>query len=258
MRRRRHQGFTLLEMLVAISVFGLLVSMVYGMLRLGSRGWEAGDERIDQTDTMRIGWTFLQRALNNARDTKNQNEDEKGVHFFGTDKELEFVADMPAYLGTGGLHVVSLSIMDAVLDKDQEGPEQKLVLQRVPLLEYDTELSDDQIQRAVLVDQVDSLKIDYYGTPGDGGVSRKDDAPEWHDEWKEASTLPVLVRIAVHPYGRDPWPILVAHPQLGSGRKASVGPEDMQETGMDDGDGPGEPGGEASNPDRQNDADTGD
>ena len=226
MARRAHRGFTLLEMLVAITVFGFLVSMVYGMLRLGSRGWDAGDQRIDQADAMRIGWTFVQRALNNARDTKNQNEDGEGLHFFGRPRSLEFVADMPAYLGTGGLHIVSLGIEDTDLDPGQEGPDRSLVLKRLPMLDFGTELGEEHTQTAVLVDQLEALKIDYYGVLDDT-ESRFDDedTPTWHDDWSEASSLPMLVRISIHPYGEAPWPVLVAHPQLGSNRKTDIGPD---------------------------------
>lgn len=221
-KTRAQRGFTLLEMLVAIMVFGLLVSMVYGMLRIGSRGWEAGGERIEETDAMRIGWTFVQRALNNARAVESLKEDGEGVHFIGTEQALEFVADMPAYLGSGGLHVVSLSVEDAELDPEREGPARRLVLRRVPLLDYGTESGEQLQQSAVLVDQLDSVKMAYYGEQQDARAARGPDQPaEWHYEWAESPSLPVLVQIAVQPYAGTPWPILIAHPQLGRDRKAS-------------------------------------
>lgn len=247
MTARPQRGFTLLEMLVAITVFGLLVSMVYGMLRLGSRGWEAGGERIEQADAMRVGWTFLHRALSNARDVKSLQEDSEGLHFRGGEDSLEFVADMPAYLGTGGLHVVSLAVEDADLRPGEEGPDRRLALHRIPLLDYDQEGFEEKLQSAVLVDQLESLQIDYFGALQDDDARARDEGAEWHREWIESATLPVLVRIRVQPYGRDPWPILIAHPQLGRDRKAE-GESDGLSEGVG-GDGPLDPDGEPPPPD---------
>ena len=69
MNRRPHRirGFTLLEMLLAISLLTLLAGLAYGTLRIGVRGWEAADAQADREDALRVGWPFLHQTLEGAR-----------------------------------------------------------------------------------------------------------------------------------------------------------------------------------------------
>ncbi len=216
MIRARQAGFTLLEMLVALMVLALLVSLVYGMVRIGAHSWESGAAQIEASDAMRIGWTFLQRSLNNAKAVPSKQEDQAGVHFFGTSERLEFVADMPAYLGAGGLHALGLG-----LERDPQGALPQLVLQRIPLGDYESALNNpDQLQRAVLADAVTHLAMSYYGSP-DPSVS-----PEWQAEWSGIAQLPILVKVEVELAAGSHWPILIAHPRLGIGRQEEALPDE--------------------------------
>ena len=212
----RARGFTLLEMLVAISVMTLLVSLVYGMLRMGSRSWESSAARIEATETMRIGWTFVQRALNNARAVPIKIPDAEGLHFIGDNDALEFVTDLPAYLGTGGLHAVGLGLED-----EPDGQFKQLILYRIPLGDYqattDNDSDPDLLQRAILAEGVEDMMIAYYG------VDRTEDSDNeqamWTSRWQAQPTLPILVKLVVSLADGDTWPLLIAHPQLGSGRQ---------------------------------------
>ena len=52
----RSAGFTLLELIIAIALVGLVAVALAGGIRLGARVWEAGDaraERVAATDTLR-------------------------------------------------------------------------------------------------------------------------------------------------------------------------------------------------------------
>lgn len=221
MRRRRHGGFGLLEILVALMVFSAMAALVYGMVRMGSRSWEVAQARIDQADAMRIGWGFVQDALANSRPEPARIPDVPGIHFFGGPQGVEFVADMPAYLGTGGLHVVSLQ-----LRPDPEAAGLELVLRRVPLVDDGDATAAAgmdrlRVQEAVLAEHVADLEIRYYGPPpeeeGEAAVIGETEAEpaRWQLAWRERDTLPVLVRIDVALEDGGRWPVLVAHPRLG-------------------------------------------
>lgn len=222
MSRRRAQGFTLLEMLVAITVLTVLVALVYGMLRMAMRSWESGTARIEASDVMRIGWSFLQRSLNNAQAVRSKREDTPGIHFFGTADALEFVADMPAYLGSGGLHALGIG-----LEPDPRTERPRLVLRRIPLGDYANISRDpEQVQEAVLAEDVSRLQLSYYGNPA------ADTGAAWQNEWQSATSLPVLIRVDVALADGSHWPALIAHPRLGLGRQEEELPAvdaDLQE-----------------------------
>jgi len=229
----RQRGFTLLELLVALGIFVLLAGLAFGALRLGGRVWEAGDRRIEASDVMRVGWRFLQRALNGAEALPSLEPGRKGVHFVGTPQSLEFIAEMPGYLGTGGLYLVRLAG-----EPDPERPGQRrLVLRRILASRYRPDLADDAWQQAVLVPSLEGLQLAYYGSDENGAGG------DWQDRWEARSRLPKLVRVGITPAQERPWPLLIAHPRLGQDRKLQEGETAGLEA--DGGDGARPAGGEA-------------
>ena len=61
------QGFTLLEILVAITLLGLLMAALFGGVRLGVRAWEASGTRLDNDTRLTAVQDFLRDRLTQAR-----------------------------------------------------------------------------------------------------------------------------------------------------------------------------------------------
>ena len=57
------RGFTLLEVLVALTLFSLIAMMAYSGLRTGGRTWDANQDRILISEDIRIVQGFLRRYL---------------------------------------------------------------------------------------------------------------------------------------------------------------------------------------------------
>lgn len=199
-----HRGFTLVEMLVAISVASLLIGLVYGAVRVGQRSAAAMDRQVEQSEVMRIGWEFLHNALTRARAVANPDDDDDRSGFAGSANALSFVADMPAYVGLGGLMRIDLAVED-----DRDGRLLVLSRRRFDSVEGAT-AADEYVERAVLVDELDALQIAYFGR------TERNEAPEWRDQWQGIDALPDLVRIRVRPAGSRDWPELVAAPLTGA------------------------------------------
>ena len=56
-------GFTLLELLVAIMIFTLIMTTAMGAVRVGSRSFEAGISRADETAEIRVIANILRRQF---------------------------------------------------------------------------------------------------------------------------------------------------------------------------------------------------
>jgi len=193
MNKKYKTGFTLIEMLVAISLFLLLVSIGYGALRTGTRSMEAADNGIDKMNTIRISWNIMNRSLNRAVPVKG----EKGIIFSGNSQMIEFASDMPAYLGFGGHYMIRLSLENTSNTK-------QLLFSRIPLSLFKDWDDQTYLQQAVLVDNIGEINISYYGKlPGDSENN-------WQDKWTESKTLPLLVKINIVSSDGTNWPELTA------------------------------------------------
>jgi general secretion pathway protein J len=201
--RRRSRGFTLVEMLVALAVASLLVSLVYGAVRVGQRSASALDRQVAQSEVMRIGWQFIHDAVSHAVPALDPARPASRNGFEGGADRLVFVAKMTSYVGTDGLMRISLG-REAAGDGDQ------LLLTRVRLDGEDAAADGEAIEQAVLVDRLGEFRVEYFGQVERGT------APDWHAFWDNPGQLPNLVRIQVGPADGAPWPVLIAAPQDGT------------------------------------------
>ncbi|MDX1626808.1 MAG: prepilin-type N-terminal cleavage/methylation domain-containing protein, partial [Wenzhouxiangellaceae bacterium] len=60
-------GFTLVELLVATALIGLIMAMAYGGFRAGIRASDSGEALIERTNRLRVVHDFVRRQLSQAR-----------------------------------------------------------------------------------------------------------------------------------------------------------------------------------------------
>jgi general secretion pathway protein J len=99
MRSRGERGFTLLEVLIAISIVGMLLVIAFGGLRVALSAWRQGDDRADVHQHIRGVALIVARGLGAAypyQATRGLSP-ERVVLFKGTDKRVEFVTQTPPF-----------------------------------------------------------------------------------------------------------------------------------------------------------------
>ena len=93
----RSRGFTLLEVLIAISIVGALLVIAFSGLRVAVAAWQQGEARVEAHQHVRAVAHTLTRALGSAypyRATKGTSP-EAVILFDASDKRLEFVTQSP-------------------------------------------------------------------------------------------------------------------------------------------------------------------
>ena len=210
MKQRGQRGFTLLELLVAMTLLGLIMVLLFGGLRLGTRAWESGDERSEELARLEVVQGFIRRQLSQAFPlVVSLDRAERRISFAGRPDRLEFTTLMPTHLGVGGFHRLVLSVA-------ADGAERRLVMRRRLFqsgMEYAVEQPDaEDDAETVLLDQISGAAFSYYG------AMDADEEPEWRDTWEEARSPPLLVRLDVTfaEGDRRYWPELVVRPRTGS------------------------------------------
>jgi general secretion pathway protein J len=199
----RQRGFTLLELLVAITLLGVLMAALFGALRLGARVWENGEARLDASARVQVVQNFVRQQLGQTVPLTAVGDDPRAAPamvFVGTSGGLRFVSLLPAHLGGG------VSLMELALRPSPDGGElQDLMLRMRPLDLTGDGTTRPEPEERVLIAAIASFELAYFG------VGRPGAAPVWWQEWEGQQTLPALVRMRIGFPERDRrrWPELI-------------------------------------------------
>lgn len=228
LRGRLAEGFTLVELLIALSLIGVITLLLFSGLRLGSRSWEAVETVSERVADVRIAHQIVRRLLSQARDISVVFDGRQRPIFAGQSDALEWAAPMSAHVGIPGLYLMRLTLEDG-------GQYPRLVLTRwllnanvlegtnevpawQPLDEafggggdegpLDQDFAAGAYGRTILLPEVQRFELEYFGQQAGDLATMDGDSRDWSDEWLEQREMPVQVRMALTSPRQD-WPLSV-------------------------------------------------
>lgn len=185
---RREDGFTLIELVIAMVLVGTMLLLLYSGLAFALRGWDAGDANGRRTADRRIGANFLRRELSELFPMRWKDPVQVKLAFEGETQRLRFVSSRPAGLTLGGLSLVSLEV-----EPDAANPRVRHLTMRRSM--PDEEAKDftplERADKVILLPGVESVEFAYFGSANDLTT------PKWWEAWPHVSRVPQLVRLRV-------------------------------------------------------------
>lgn len=178
-------GFTLMEVLMAIVLLALLLSLAYGAFRTTAASVSRGEALIDRTERMRVAQQFLRRQISFSMPMMFERVDLGGIDnkvFEGDSSRMRFVAPMPGYLARGGAHVQTLT-----LSSGSDGLSLEFEHAMLNGFELDMPRSDAR-PPVVLMQGASDAGFQYRGMDEEGELG------EWQDSWEDSTRLPLMVR----------------------------------------------------------------
>lgn len=205
------RGFTLVELLVALTLLGLLMVALFGGLRLGARAWEVSGERLEDTSRLQVIHEFLHTRLSQTYPLEvTGRAGQPRLAFRGGPDALSFVTLLPEHMGAG-VHRLTLRLVE----RDDR---LHLALSWRPFAATpDAEANEDEAsssEERLLLRDIAGLELGYFG------ALAPREPPVWSESWHDALLrLPQLIRVRViFPAGdRRSWPVLIVRPMIDPG-----------------------------------------
>jgi len=196
----REGGFTLLEVLLAVTLLALLIAGAYSGIHASANAMRAGEAAIDRTDRLRTAQEFLRHQVSRILPLAFAQKEADGTTyvFEGRDHYMRFVAPMPGYLSRGGPYVQTLELV-----RGSDGLQ--LQFRDAMLNGFDVDKANtDNSEPVVLLDRIRDGRFEYRTLDEQGHLAN------WSSNWPDPAVTPIMVRIelTMQPGVQIPWPTL--------------------------------------------------
>lgn len=214
-------GFTLLELLISMTILAVIVSLTFGAFRLGARAWEKGEEKVEAQQRTRIVLALLQEQIAALTVRKVADNGKQAFALRGTPNALEFASYRSLHPDAGPgpfqvryrisgepgektlaftekslLWVKQAEKAEPAESKPDSEPTEPLL---IPLEQTDAFMAEGFTE---LLAEVQGLRFDYLKR-GEGDTETGEEAGfVWQEQWSPAEGdkgFPLAVRITLQP-----------------------------------------------------------
>jgi general secretion pathway protein J len=195
-RAKRAQGFTLLEILLALALLALVMLGVWSALAGAVRITHSAGAVMTRSESVHMAQQFLRRYVADAGMHPWVAQAGAGTRarvFAGDATSMQYVAPLPMQSGHAGLYLQTLRI-----EKQDDGG-LALWLSYQP---YTANMpASGEPERHELLSDLGGGSFQYLG----GGAFGE--PAGWRDDWADANGLPLAVRIHLEPNWRERVPV---------------------------------------------------
>ncbi len=193
------RGFTLLELLIGMTLLGFILALLFGGFRLAANSWNAVEERAERVADEQAGRAVVQRLVTYAQPLHWKLPTGQRLTFEGQPDALRLVAPLGGQIG---LRVVELAVEpdDSPDPQGTPGPAVRIVLRHGSLrydIEQFAESARDQTGRPLL-GGLREATFSYFGP------EKRGDTAQWLGQWTNPEQFPALVRLHLAPRNAAP------------------------------------------------------
>ena len=198
-------GFTLLELMISLTIIGLILVLVFGSLRIGARAWEKGEKDVEMRQRERIVLDLVKRQIASTFVRVVKDKDESPFFLKGDGESVEFISRVPMVPGKrAGLVYVKYVVRT-------DGGEGKKSLTFSEKNTYIVEkIMEDQAEEEFfeLLPGAENIEFEYLKGPSEDG-----EQSVWQQTWDPDSDkgAPLAVKIILQE-SKDAAPIHVIAP----------------------------------------------
>jgi general secretion pathway protein J len=186
-------GFTLIEVVITLTILGFILLILFGAFRLSLSAWERGESTKEEHQRLRIVSQLISQQIKSTVPYKVKPQKAEGDYlaFEGKLHSLRFVSALP--MRAKGLEGFVYAIYQFKEGGSEEG---SLILYEQRALNKDLFAEEPKEEMGVsMLEGISDVRFEYYREE-DPEKSRKE---EWVEEWnaKEEGELPKALRMTI-------------------------------------------------------------
>ncbi len=210
------KGFTLIEVLIALSMLSIMMGLLFTSMRTSVEGWHTAENRVERTNQKAVFYQFFKQHLVNAKplyeindNDETQLTDIKKMIFQGDSTHIKFVSSLPAASIRKGEQIFNIGM-------SQKNPD-TITVTLTPYREQ-----KNSVDESILIDHVKQLEFSYFGK-----INENFDRI-WETEWHDMEEQPRLVRIKVVLDDNSIWPEMIFPLKIVSWHTSSSNQQDYK------------------------------
>jgi general secretion pathway protein J len=193
------RGFTLMEVLVAMTLLALLMTALSGSIGFVGRSWDRGWETSEKSAAFSRIESTVRRMVERSFPVTIGADKAQRFLFEGKDSSIRLVAHDAPGGPAGALHVQEILVTGA--------GSQRQLLYRQYLFRRGS-ARPESVSEAPMLTGDFSVVFSYFGSP------RPPAPAAWLESWTSDRTLPELVQVKIRTGNETPWPPIMARPLI--------------------------------------------
>jgi len=175
---KSNKGFTLLELLLSITMLALIAGILGWTLNMAHRTVDKGERKIHYLEREKAAYSLVESQLSALIPYQYDDEGEKKIFFAGGKDKLTFASNYSLWRGTRGNAFVAYEVQ-----ANEKGGKFLRVTEQVIGLKTNDE--------AIIFDDCDSINFEYY-------LKNAFEEGKWIEEWPtDEKGLPAKIRINI-------------------------------------------------------------
>jgi len=191
----KQNGFTLLELLVSLTLFSIISIGLYSGLSLAIKSISGGERHTKEVRHVIAIQRFLRNRLSSVQ-KKISKEHAGKIQFNGQQHSLEFISDMPQSIDQGGYAAYKIAFLEKGIN-----------INLTPYPENTEKSEETSFAEPVQIPDIQQINFHYFGAKA--GERKKN----WHTQWLKQSSLPTLIKIEIQTNSNTLWPAIIIAPQ---------------------------------------------
>lgn len=197
---REDNGFTLLELIISLTILTVIVVLTFATIRIGMKAWEKGDEKTEFLYRMKYLVNLLDKEISSILPYyffENDESKDTILAFQGLQNSIRFISSLDSNdpsISAGGLREVSF-----YLESNEENKEKRLIMTEGVIRPDQSfgKINQNKVRSIILSTDVSKLKFKYYKLKRDYNYKKNAYVGEWLDNYthgKETSNNTKLPR----------------------------------------------------------------